>query len=459
MPTPPAAAPAGFADTTGLSQTTHATPNAIAITVNTSAGGTGNASIDNITADSGTLNVSTFGGSILYAGTNTLTTFQLGVSGNGGTAPTRLISADNFTFTTANTAGATGSVGTAARPLQINALNGSTLTANSGDGGVFAVDWGTAGSVTLSLAGASATGAGNILVVTANAGGHNLTVTGPVTAVSGNILLAADDTFVDSAPVGGAGFSGQVYFGANRDQGNTGTLTMTGGVGSITTSNATANAVLLEDYGGVTGTVNGILTLGNISVGNGGTITATTVPTLGTFDPAAPTSNGQIIAGTSSVVLNAGANGTVVLTAAATTGTTDTAGIGTAATPIVVSAGTVNVTNTSSIDVPTDSVYVTGNSSTAFNATVAGTQAGSTNLSVTSGNLIISGASTVGGARSTLPTVSATSPSAGLSAPRPPAPSLSTREPITSRSRPAAQSFGSNDPVTITAGKRRRFQI
>ena len=276
-------------------------------------------------------------------------------------------------------------------------IGGATgLTATAGNGGVYCVEWGA--STTFLLAGASATGAGNILVVAANASGSNLTVAGPVTTGSGNILLAADDNFVDSAAVGGAGFSGQVYFGANRDQGNTGTLTMTAGAGSITTSNATANAVLIEDYGGVTGTVAGNLVLGNITVGNGGTITATTVPTLGTYDPTAPTSQGEITAGSANVVLNAGPMGTVVLTAAAQTGSTNTVGIGTAALPIGVSAGTVDVTISSSLaTAATNSVYVTGNSATNFTASVLGSAAGSLNLTTTSGALSIGGATTTAG--------------------------------------------------------------
>ena len=162
------------------------------------------------------------------------------------------------------------------------------------------MDWGTVGSATLTLAGASATGNGGVLVVSANASGHNLTITGPVTAVAGNIFLAADDNFIDSASIGGSNFSGTVYMAGNRDTGNTGTLTMTAGATSAPAAQSprpntsvynpatqTPGAVLLEDYS-ASGTAAGDLTLGNITVGVGGSITATTIPTLGLYNPAVP---------------------------------------------------------------------------------------------------------------------------------------------------------------------------
>jgi len=49
---------------------------AVSITVNTAAGGSGNANIRTVNAPTGTLNISTFAGSILYAGTDVLTTSQ-----------------------------------------------------------------------------------------------------------------------------------------------------------------------------------------------------------------------------------------------------------------------------------------------------------------------------------------------------------------------------------------------
>ncbi|HZZ80061.1 MAG TPA: autotransporter-associated beta strand repeat-containing protein, partial [Gemmataceae bacterium] len=385
----------GLSQTGGTITTTNTTATAVAITVNTTGGGTGNASIDSITATTGTLAVSTFRGGIVYAGTNTLDSFQTGQKGNGGTAPTRLISAKTYTFTTSNTGGATGGVGTEARPLQLNSPASATASATAGDGGVYLVDWGTVGSATLTLSGASATNTGNILVTVANANGHNLTVSGPVNTGSGYILLAADDNFVLSGAVGGASFSGTVYIAGNRDTGNTGTLNM--GTGSITTSSTSASAVILEDFGGVSGTVAGTLTLGNITVGNGGTITATTVPTSGLHNSVQSTSQGQIVANSASVVLNAGADGTVKLTAQATTGSTDTNGIGTSAIPIKITAGNISATNTSSKDVATDSIYITATTATKLTATVAGNVAGTLNVTATNGAITVVSAKTAGG--------------------------------------------------------------
>ena len=109
---------------------------------------------------------------------------------------------------------------------------------------LYFVDWGdpiTIGTGSGTNA-AVATGAGNVVVVAADASGHNLTVNGNVSTGSGNIILAADDTLTINSgviiggtadPLGEA-FSGSVYLGANRDQGNTGTLL---DQGTITTTN------------------------------------------------------------------------------------------------------------------------------------------------------------------------------------------------------------------------------
>ncbi len=421
------------------------TGSAATVTVNTAGGGTGNANIRMI-ALTGTLTINASGGSILYAGTDTLNSSRQGTfddASSGNTlAPTGTVNAKTYSFTVSGS----GSIGTAARPIQTSCASSGAATLNAGSGGVYFVDWGNP----LSLSGATATGAGNVMVVTANASGHNLTVTGAVKTATGNIFLAADDTLTISAAIGGAGFSGTVYLGANRDEGNTGTLTMTAATGSITTTNATTNAVLIEDYGGVTGTIAGVLTLGNITVGNGGTITATTVPTLGLYAPAAPTSQGEIIDGSASIVLNAGAAGTVALTAAEA-GTSDTAGIGTSAIPILISAGTVTISDKTSISAATDSVFVTGNSSTAFTGTVAGTAAGTLNLNVTSGNLTISNASTAGGgaitATDTVGNITVSGPlgSAGSGA-------IALNAGTGNVFFTSTDTLLVNDPVTVTAG-------
>ena len=295
--------------------TTNTGTSALVITVNTSTGGTGNAYIRTI-ADSGTLSIKTFGGSILYSGTDTFlsavtkiteasgsnvatvtpagTTQATGATGfyageqvtitgtngvfdgtytiqsvnssgttqvaepsftittstaasnalsvsagnisapngtleaqalgvvgsdNLGSAPTGDVTAATYSFT----ATGAGSIGTATRPIQTNTpatTNSFTLTA--GSGGVYLVDW----DKPITLAGATATGAGNIVVVTANAGGHNLTVSGNVSTGSGNILLAADDELIinSGVTIGGSGFSGQVYLAATETRGTTRSL-------------------------------------------------------------------------------------------------------------------------------------------------------------------------------------------------------------------------------------------
>src|SRR5262249_25890051 len=135
-----------------------------------------------------------------------------------------------------------GSVGTAARPIQA-VTPGSTASFTAGSGGIYFVDFGSP----LTLNGATATGAGSVVVVAGNSGGHNLIVAGNVSTGSGNIVLAADDDFTinSGVTVGGAGFSGDVYLACNRDAGNGENLTVSG---SIITSNATASAVVIEGF-------------------------------------------------------------------------------------------------------------------------------------------------------------------------------------------------------------------
>ena len=129
---------------------------------------------------------------------------------------------------------------------------------------------------------------------------------GTITTGSGSIFLAADDnlTFGAAGAIGGGGFSGTVAMHANRDQGNVATFTMTA-TNSITTSNTSASAVYI-DGNSTTGTLSGALTVGNISVGNGGTITVTAA---GLY---------ETIAQVGTNPLNAGPAGTVVLGAKVT---------------------------------------------------------------------------------------------------------------------------------------------
>jgi autotransporter-associated beta strand protein len=393
----------GFTQSASLISTTNTQTNAVTITVNQPSGGTGNASLDNVFVGSsatvgGTLVVSSNGGSILDSDPTTFDPFQTGVSGDGGAATALLLQAQNYVFT----ATGSGSIGTDAHPLQTqNIGNANEFSSNfglsAGDGGVYVTDWGTtAVSLDNPLGGnaVSATGPGGIRVVAANASGHNLFVAGPVTAVAGNIFIAADDKLTIAAPIGGPGFSGTVYLGANRDQGNAGQMDMS--MGSITTTNASPNAVLLESYS--SGTSDSSIILGSITVGDGGTIAVTTAPASG---PAAST--GFIDAQDQSVVLNAGPTGTILLTAKtfATEPAFDPA-IGTFNGPLEVTAGTVKATVIATA-AGNGNIAITSSVSTSFVANVigtgtgTGTGTGSIDLSTQTGTLTISGPSTAAG--------------------------------------------------------------
>lgn len=129
----------------------------------------------------------------------------------------------------------------------------------AGSGGIYVTEWGTATDDAITVDSATATGAGNIRIVSANAGTHNMYVDGPVTTGSGSIALYSDDDLIlvtnpftqTAALIGGTDvigetFSGTVDLQANRDLGNEQILDM--GVGtSIVTTNASANAVSLLD--------------------------------------------------------------------------------------------------------------------------------------------------------------------------------------------------------------------
>jgi hypothetical protein len=371
----------GVSQTAGTITTGNTGTSAATITANTAAGGTGNISIDNASIGStvgGTLTVSSNAGSILYVGTGALDAFQQGIQGNGGTEPTRVLKGGKYVFT----ATGDGSIGTDARPMQSDDFVATdSAVFSGGSGGVYWTDW---GSTAFSLSGATATGAGNIRVVTANAGGHNLNVTGPVTTSSGSIFLAADDDFTLTGPIGGAGFSGTVYVAGNRDTGNTLNLKMNAGA-SITTSNNTANAVFLEGFN-TNGTRAGGIVLNSITVGDGGTITATTGSDA--------TGQGTITAFDGSVLLNAGPTGHVLLTAPPQVSATSS--IGTPSLPIQVTAGTVVATSntTTSTTGNTSGIYVTGTGPTAFIADIGGpnANAGNISLSTATGLLTLAGA-------------------------------------------------------------------
>ena len=248
----------------------------------------------------------------------------------------------------------------------------------------------------MTLTGATATGPGSVEVVAANASGHNLTVTGNVTTGSGNIVLAADDNFVidSNVTIGGGSFSGDVYLASNRDTGNTDTLTESGTVSTLSTS---ASAVVLEGFHAAgNGTNAGVITVNNITVGDGGTITVSGVPTV------LATGQSSIVAASSSSDLYAGPDGTVQFIATTMAGNaTYSSAVGLAGTPMMVTAGnviiTANVGVASGDSSNADSVFVTDTIAGNFTATTGSTApSGSINLTDSGGALTINGATNTG---------------------------------------------------------------
>ncbi|MFO0796528.1 MAG: tandem-95 repeat protein [Gemmataceae bacterium] len=372
----------GFSQTAGLIATGNTSTAATTVTVNTAAGGTGNASLDNTNVGTGTtggrLTVATNGGSVVYAGAAALSAAQQGTV-NGGSAPARVLQARSYVFT----ATGTGGVGTSARPMQLSdvaAATTITVTANAGSGGVFVTDW---GANAMTVSGASATGAGDVRMVTANGSGHNLTIGGNVSAATGNIYLASDDNITVGANVtiGGAGFSGTVWMSANRDRGTAGqTFTMNATSAIVTSSTAntavglttartpTTQAVYL-DIEGDAGTPSA-LTVGSIRTGDGGRIVVNSTPraywTSGVEEAA-----GRVVPAAATNLLDAGPTGTVELIGRITA-TVAADAVGTAALPVRVAGGTVVVHNNGG------NVYVTGAADTSVNVTTQADVSGQT---------------------------------------------------------------------------------
>jgi hypothetical protein len=374
------------ASTNGYSQGARAglsTSGDVTINVNTVDGGTGNATLA-LGGIGGTLTVNANGGSILWnAG--------LTIPADSATTNVAALSARNFVLSTTGLAGA---IGTAASPIQTNMIGtadntsgNSTVNLQAGSGGIFLTAW---GPLDPTVTNATATKGGNIVIVSANAGTHELYVTGPVTTESGNINLRADDDLILNAGalIGGPGFVGTVTLQANQDGANEQRLHMDPAA-SIVTQNTTAGAVALSvkatDTNVANATIGGI-DLANITVGDGGTITVDAAPGTGN-------QQGNITQAPGTV-LNAGPDGKVVLNARSLLNAGAPAvgaGIGTVAAPILTQAGTVAITATNS---PT---AVTEADGASFAATLTGP--GDLNLTSTSGILTISGpTNTDGGA-------------------------------------------------------------
>ena len=262
--------------------------------------------------------------------------------------------------------------------------------------------------------------------------------------------MAADDDFAinSGVTVGGTGFSGDVYLACNRDTGNGENLTVSG---TVSTSNTSASAVVIEGFHAAgNGTDSGVVAVNNVTVGNGGTITVSTVPA------SLATGQGSIVASSSSSVLNAGPLGTVDFIATTMAGNaTYTTAVGTAATPITVTAGNVIVTANSgtsgTLSIQADSVYVTDTIAGNFAAT---TSSGSINLTDSGGTLTVNGAMSTGNTSAI--NLASTAASGGVIVSAPLGSTTTGAIAINAGTNgvqfTSADTFYSNDPVTVTAG-------
>ena len=397
----------GYDQKAATISTGNTTPGAVSITVNTASGGTGDAIIGQGTIGSnagGGLTVASHGGSVLWSNDPVYGSFGASLTGLGnGGSNTLVLKALSYNFVT----GTSGSVGTTDRPIQIDnfGVNSAAnaipnLTADVGSGGLYVTGWDATDNHDLTIGPITAHGAGGIRVVTANATGHNLWVSGNVSAESGNIFLAADDNFnvVANTVIGGPGMSGTVWMQANRDSATAGqpfTMASTTSVVTSSTVNVATSgrspdtqAVYL-DISGAVGNPS-VITTGNIQVGNGGRIVVNAIP-AGITEEA-----GRIVPASATNVLNAGSTGTVELITGITAAATADA-VGTAALPVRVAGGNVVVSTNYG------NVFVTGDGATGFavsnTATASQTAAGPTeDLATTTGVLTINGP--VGNARS-----------------------------------------------------------
>ncbi len=185
---------------------------------------------------------------------------------------------------------------------------------------------------------------------------------------------------------------------ANRDTGNSVSLTLTG---SIVTSNTTASAVVIEGFHQANdGTNGGNVTVSNITVGDGGTITISTVPSG--LSSARPQSfkggfNSQCRPCEAVSFIATSLNGNSLTTA-----------VGTAAACLIqVTAGNVVVVANTGLGTGTavaDDVFVTNSIAGKFTATTgSASPSGAINLVSTSGALTINGATNTGKQRGSEP--------------------------------------------------------
>jgi hypothetical protein len=350
-----------------------------------------------------TINVNLFGGSgsaVLGAGAATGLNANITVNANEGNIlwtpglPPPALNASNpntlaaFSFNF-NTSGASSAVGSALFPLQLNATQEGLTLAKAGTGGVYITDWG-AGESNFS---AEAAGSGDVQIWTGNGTNNGIIVVAPgINTGTGTISLRSDDNLFVNGPIGGPGFAGPVFLEANLDGANSQGIRMSTPANSITTSNNSAKAVVMNTYSQADtfagGSVGGVV-LSNITVGSGGTVTINTAGTLGNATDA--NRAGAITALTNTNFINTG-NGTVNLTAKNNGIGTDAPGMSmptTSALRLNITAATITAVANSVASSPAGgnqydgSIYIHATDAASFSAktTTAGSMVGRIELS------------------------------------------------------------------------------
>ena len=270
----------GFTHTVGATiTTTNISSDAFTINVNTPTGGTGNAvlGVTSVGGNTGgTIAVNSNEGSILWnPGYGTVSGGTLSNPVGGSSLQGTSLRARDYVLTTSTDGGGIGTLDT---PLQTanfgtdGTAKASNATLTAGLGGIFLTDWST---VDLTIANATAAG-GDIQLFSGNESGHNLFATGTVFTGNGNIWLAADDDLhIEGATIGGSTFGGTIKLEANRDGGNEQRILMDG-LTTVQTTNTSATAVQMFVYAtdnDATNATLGGITVGNVIVGSGGTVT------------------------------------------------------------------------------------------------------------------------------------------------------------------------------------------
>lgn len=379
----------GFAMSVGGSITTASVASpAFDLTVNTSAGGVGDALLGNVTVGAtGRLQVNVHAGNILSLGGQTV----LSAGGGSDTFPGVI---------ELKATGPTSAVGTSAARIPLRTGN---LSVSSGSGGIFVIE---TSPQDVRISQAVATGTGDIDISTSSALNNGIQVVGVVTSGSGNISLRADDNLTIAATglVGGPAFVGRIQLRANFDGSNEQSFVQeyTTAI-TIRTTNADPDAVVIDVSGssetvGLAGAV-----LGNIKVGAGGGIVVNAGVAVG--DPLSdPFRSGLIRMNHDSTtmspsLLDVGADGSVTLTARDHP-------IGEQAVPILVSGGVVfaktnSTTSTTNAKQAAGSIFVrsvgpmtvSGGTNSAANMTV--NRKGSIEFSTLAGDLTLGGDVTV----------------------------------------------------------------